>query len=140
TTMRATLTASALNAAYSASPADPDLPRAASAAKASPDVIPIVPPNAAETAPCNPASQAESSVAAAVHSTCSPIIGRKMRHTPHPAAAKPGNLKGKPTDPSKSLYRIDQRLGRNVRVEHAELLPEVQPLARDGDEIGRAHV
>jgi hypothetical protein len=24
-----------------------------------------------------------------VHSTCSPIIGRKMRHTPHPAAAKP---------------------------------------------------
>src|SRR5713226_6193963 len=33
------------------------------------------------------------------------------------------------------LYRVDQRLGRNVRVEHAELLPEVQPLARDSDAV-----
>src|SRR5216117_3402778 len=92
--------ASALKAVYSASPADFDLPRAANAAKASPAMIPIEPPNAAEIAPCSPASQAESDVAAAVHSTCSPMIGRKMRHTLHPAAAKPRNFKGKPTDPS----------------------------------------
>ena len=59
TTMRATLTASALNTAYSASPADFDRLRAASAAKASPAMIPIDPPNAGEIAPCPPASQAE---------------------------------------------------------------------------------
>jgi len=88
-TMSATLTASALSAAYSASPADFDLLRAASPTKTSAATIPIEPPSAAEIAACDPASQAESSVAAAVHSTCSPIIGRKTRHTSHPAAAKP---------------------------------------------------
>ena len=96
-TMSATLTASALSAAYSASPADFDLLRAASPTKTSAGTIPIEPPSAAEIAPCDPANQAESSVAAAVHSTCSPIIGRKTRHTPHPAAAKPQNFKGKAT-------------------------------------------
>ncbi len=81
--MSATLTASALNAAYSASPADFDLLRAANATKASPAMIPIEPPNAAEIAPCIPASQADNRLAAAVHKTCSPIIGRKIRHTPN---------------------------------------------------------
>jgi len=81
--MSATLTASALNAAYSAPPADFDLLRAANATKASPAMIPIEPPNAAEIAPCIPASQADNRLAAAVHKTCSPIIGRKIRHTPN---------------------------------------------------------
>jgi len=91
--MRASLTASALSTSYSASPADFDLLLAAMAAYANPATTPIDPPNAAEIAPCFPASQAASSVAAAVHSTCSPIIGRNMRHTPHPAAAKPPNFR-----------------------------------------------
>jgi len=95
--MSTSLTASALKAVCNASPADFDLLRAASPTKTSAATIPIEPPSAAEIAPCDPASQAESSVAAAVHSTCSPIIGRKTRHTPHPAAAKPQNFKGKAT-------------------------------------------
>src|SRR5258708_5682219 len=86
--MSATLTASALNAAYSASPADFDLLRAANTTKASPAMIPIEPPNAAEIAPCIPASQADNKLAVAVHRTCSPIIGRNTCHTLHPAAAK----------------------------------------------------
>ena len=98
--MSATLTASALNAAYSASPADFDLPRAANATKTSPAMIPIEPPNAAEIAPCIPASQADNKLAVAVHKTCSPIIGRNTCHTLHPAAAKPQNSIGKETSPS----------------------------------------
>jgi hypothetical protein len=81
--MSATLTASALNAAYSASPADFDLLRAANATKASPAMIPIDPPNAAEIAPCIPASQADTRLATTVHKTCSPIIGRNICHTPN---------------------------------------------------------
>ncbi len=98
--MSATLTASALNAAYSASPADFDLLRAANTTKASPAMIPIEPPNAAEIAPCIPASQADNKLAVAVHRTCSPIIGRNTCHTLHPAAAKPQNFIGKETCPS----------------------------------------
>ena len=98
--MSATLTASALNATYSVSPADFDLPRAANATKASPAMIPIEPPNAAEIAPCIPASQADNKLAVAVHKTCSPIIGRNTCHTLHPAAAKPQNFIGKETCPS----------------------------------------
>lgn len=92
--MSATLTASALNAAYSASPADFDLLRAANATNASPAMIPIEPPNAAEIAPCIPASQADSRLTAAVHKTCSPIIGRNICHTPC-SKAKPQNFIGK---------------------------------------------
>jgi hypothetical protein len=84
--MRATLTASALKAANNASPADFGLLRAANATKTRPAVIPIEPPKAAEIAPCTPASQADSRLAAAVHKTCSPITGRKTCHTLHPAA------------------------------------------------------
>ena len=80
--MSTSLTASALKAVYSASPADFDLPRAANTAKARPAMIPIDPPSPAEIAPCIPASQADSRIAAAVHKTCSPIIGRNTRHTP----------------------------------------------------------
>src|SRR6185503_1561275 len=98
--MSATLTASALNAAYSASPEDFALLRAANATKTSPAMIPIEPPNAAEIAPCIPASQADSKLAVAVHKTCSPIIGRNTCHTLHPAAAKPQNFKGKQAGPS----------------------------------------
>jgi hypothetical protein len=93
--MRTTFTASALKAAYSASPADFDLLRAARLTNASPAMIPIVPPNAAEIAPCNPASQADNSDASKVHRICSPTIGRNMRHTLHPEAAKPQNSIGK---------------------------------------------
>src|SRR5438874_6976168 len=81
-TMSTSLTASALKAVYSASPADFDLPRAANTAKARPAMIPIDPPSPAEIAPCIPASQADGRIAAAVHKTCSPIIGRNTRHTP----------------------------------------------------------
>ncbi len=85
--MRTTLTASALKAAYSASPADfVGLLRAAKAAKARLAMIPIEPPNAAEIAPCNPASQADSRLIAAVHKICNPITGRNTCHTLHPAA------------------------------------------------------
>jgi hypothetical protein len=82
-TMRTTLTASALKAVYSASPADLDLLRAAITAKAKPATIAIEPPNAAEIAPWIPASQADNRLTAAVHKTCSPMIGRNIRHTPY---------------------------------------------------------
>src|SRR5713101_8452521 len=150
-TMRATLTSSALNAAYKASPADFDLLRAANTAKARPAIIPIEPPSAAEIAPCSPASQADNRVTAAVHKNCSPIIGRNTCHTLHPAA-KPPNFKGKPTAPSnwcdaKSLdfqrdrsksassYRVEQRVGRNVRIEHAQFFPEVEAPSGDRDAV-----
>lgn len=84
--MRTTLTASALKAAYSASPADFGLLRAARAAKTRLAMIPIEPPNAAEIAPCNPASQADSRLIAAVHKICNPITGRNTCHTLHPTA------------------------------------------------------
>jgi hypothetical protein len=85
--MRTTLTASALKAAYSASPADfVGLLRAARAAKTRLAMIPIEPPNAAEIAPCNPASQADSRLIAAVHKICNPITGRNTCHTLHPTA------------------------------------------------------
>ena len=86
TTMRTTLTASALKAATRASPADFGLLRAANATNAKPAMIPIEPPNAAEIAPCIPANQADSRLAAAVHRNCNPITGRKICHTLHPAA------------------------------------------------------
>src|SRR6266436_7821378 len=116
TTMRRTLTASALNAAYSTSPADFDLPRAANAAKASPAMIPIEPPNAAEIAPCIPASQADNKLAVAVHKTCSPIIGRNTRHTPC-SSCKTAEFY-RETDESvkparRKSDRVDQRVGSN---------------------------
>jgi hypothetical protein len=49
-------------------------------------MIPIEPPNAAEIAPCNPASQADSRLIAAVHKICNPITGRNTCHTLHPTA------------------------------------------------------
>ena len=86
TIMRTTLTASALKAEYKASPADFGLLRVAKATKTRLAMIPIEPPNAAEIAPCIPASQADSRLTAAVHTICSPITGRKTCHTFHPAA------------------------------------------------------
>ena len=86
TIISTTLTASALKAVYKASPADFGLLRAANATKAKPAIIPIEPPNAAEIAPCTPASQADSRLTAAVHRICNPITGRKTCHTLHPAA------------------------------------------------------
>jgi hypothetical protein len=64
----ASLINSALNAAYSASPADFALLREATATKISPAAIPIEPPRAAEIAPCLPANQADNNVTAAVDS------------------------------------------------------------------------
>src|SRR5882672_10105362 len=132
TIMSTTLTASALKAACSASPADFGLLRAANATKARPAMIPIEPPNRAEIAPCTPASQADSRLTAAVLRICNPNTGRKTCHTCNPAA-KPKNFKGNPEDAStccsaKShgttrdlpepgpLDRVDQRFGRNVGV------------------------
>jgi len=91
--MRTTLTASALKAATRASPADFGLLRAANATNARPAMMPIEPPNAAEIAPCTPASQADSRLATAEQRICNPITGRKTCHTLHPAA-KPQNFKG----------------------------------------------
>ena len=81
TIMRTTLTASALKAAYKASPADFGLLRPANATKTRLAIIPIEPPKAAEIAPCAPASQADNRVRAAVPASCSPITGRKTCHT-----------------------------------------------------------
>src|SRR5712692_2670536 len=149
--MRTTLTASALKAVYSASPADPDLLRAANAAKARPAMIPIEPPSAAEIAPCIPASQANSRLAAAVHKTCSPIIGRNTCHTAcsscktaefyretggsvKPARRKIVRISPGFAQPERS-DRVEQRFGRNVRIEHAQFLPEVQAAAGDRDAV-----
>src|SRR5258708_26535613 len=135
-TMSTSLTASALKAVYSASPADFDLPRAANAPKARPAMIPIEPPSAAEIAPCIPASQADSRIAAAVHKTCSPIIGRNTCHTPCSScktaefyretggAVKPARRKSD---------RVGARVWRDVRIEPGQVLPEIEASA------GRPH-
>src|SRR5207245_2309917 len=146
-TMSTSLTASALKAVYSASPANFDLPRAANTAKARPAMIPIEPPSAAEIAPCIPASQADSRIAAAVHKTCSPIIGRNTRHTPCSScktaefyretggAVKPARRKRALLGIRPGSDRVNQRVGRNVRIENAQLLPEMQAPAGDRDAV-----
>ncbi len=148
-TMSATLTASALNAAYRAPPADFDLLRAANATKTSPAMIPIEPPNAAEIAPCSPASQADNKLTAAVHKTCSPIIGRNTRHTPYSScktaefyretdgSVKPARRKMARISPkfAPGSDRVEKRFGRNVRIEHAQFFPEVEAPSDDRDAI-----
>src|SRR6266446_1605575 len=137
-TMSTSLTASALKAVYSASPADFDLPRAANTAKARPAMIPIDPPSAAEIAPCIPASQADSRIAAAVHKTCSPIIGRNTCHTPCSSCKTAEFYRvtdGSVKPARRKTDRVDQRVGSNVRIEHAQLFPEVQAAAGDRDAV-----
>src|SRR3989442_8837376 len=126
-TMSTSLTASALKAVYSASPANFDLPRAANTAKARPAMIPIEPPSAAEIAPCIPASQADSRIAAAVHKTCSPIIGRNTRHTPCSSCktAEFYRETGGAVKPARRKPdRVEQRGGRELRNQHAQLFPQ----------------
>src|SRR6266581_3703760 len=148
-TMSTSLTASALKAVYSASPADFDLPRAANTAKARPAMIPIDPPSAAEIAPCIPASQADSRLAAAVHKTCSPIIGRNIRHTPNSSCKtaefyRERDMPVKPARPKMARIRrvrpvlsdrVEQRFGRDLRIEHAQFFPEGEAAAGDRDAV-----
>src|SRR5215831_18539084 len=106
-------------------------------------MIPIEPPKAAEIAPCTPASQADSRLTAAVNAICNPNTGRKTCHTLHPAAKNRRILRetspSRQFDASQNLRvrsdRNDKRIGRHVRVEHADLLPEMQPPGRDGDAV-----
>src|SRR5260221_11911421 len=106
-------------------------------------MIPIEPPSAAEIAPCIPASQADSRIAAAVHKTCSPIIGRNTRHTPCSSCktAEFYRETGESVKPARRKSdRVDQRVGRNVRIEHAQLLPEMQTPAGDRDGVALASI
>ena len=83
TIMRTTLTASALKAAYSASLQTSVCCVLPDATKTRPAMIPIEPPNAAEIAPCIPASQADSRLTAAVHKNLQPDHrAEDLPHTP----------------------------------------------------------
>jgi hypothetical protein len=96
--------------------------RAANATKARPAMIPIEPPNAAEIAPCIPASQADSRLTAAVHKTCSPITGRKTCHT-----------NSTPLQ-NRRILRETRTTRQHAAVQYLTLRSEI--FAKPGDQIG----